>query len=593
MFLPTTKKEMKVLGWNALDVILVTGDSYIDSPFIGVAVIGKVLVQAGFRVGIIAQPDISSGDDITRLGEPELFWGVSGGSIDSMVANRTAIGRKRKKDDYTPGGENNRRPDRAVIKYTNLVKQFFKSRRPIVLGGLEASLRRVAHYDFWTDKIRKSILLDSKADFLLYGMGERSTIELANAIKENTDVTKIRGMCYLQNEKPQDCLELPSFEEVSHDKDSFAKMFHLFYKNNDPKTAKTLAQKHGNRFLIHNPPAFYLSTKELDKVHEIKYERDVHPYYKKDGNVRALDTIRFAIPTHRGCYGECNFCSIAVHQGRTVRWRSRTSILAEARELTKHPLFKGTIHDLGGPTANMYGFECRKKLDSGACEDKRCLYPTVCKSMPIDHQKQLELLRELRAVPGVKKIVVASGIRYDVILADQKNGEKYLRQIVRHHTSGQMKVAPEHSEDSVLKKMGKPGQDKLIKFKNMFDRISKSENMNQFLTYYIIAGHPGCTRRDMEEFKRFASSKLGVLPKQVQVFTPTPSTYSTLMYWTEKDPFTGEKCFVEKTFKGRDGQKDLIVNAADLQTKRRFENKNPKGSFRGNFKTRRKKHGRK
>ena len=366
MFIPTSKKEIEKLGWKQLDIILVTGDSYIDSPLVGVSVIGHCLMHAGFRVGIIGQPDMDSVTDIGRLGEPALFWGVTGGCIDSMVANRTASGKPRRNDDYTPGGINDKRPDRAVITYTNLIKSHFKNTAPIVLGGLEASLRRVAHYDYWSDKIRKSILLDSNADFLLYSMAEKSVVELAHSLKNGDDCRNIRGLCYISKTVPEKGIEIPSFETVQTDMAEFAKMFNIFYKNNDPITAQILFQKQDARYLVQNPPQPHLTQKELDEVHSFEYMRDAHPLHLMNGPVKALETIRFSVLTHQGCYGECSFCSIAVHQGRVVRCRSKASIINEVIAIAAHPLFKGNIMDLGGPTANMYGFECEKKL-------KRCL----------------------------------------------------------------------------------------------------------------------------------------------------------------------------------------------------------------------------
>ncbi len=383
MFLPTTSHEMNRLGWDQLDVILVSGDSYIDSPYIGIAVIGHVLRQRGFRVGVIAQPQIDSPEDITRLGEPRLFWGVSAGSIDSLVANYTALKKKRKSDDYTPGGWNNRRPDRASIVYTNLIRRNYKNTVPIVLGGIEASLRRVAHYDFWSDRVRRSILLDAKADYLLYGMAEKSIVELAQVLQMGGEPRQIRGLCYALGESeldfiPEGYLKLPSFEAVAQDKDALIDMFHLFYQNNDPLTAKGLYQRHAGRCLVQNPPTPYMSQQEMDAVYTLDFERRQHPYYEHQGKVKALETIQFSIPTHRGCYGECSFCAIAMHEGRTVRWRSADSIIAEAEQLSHHPDFKGYISDVGGPTANMYGFECAKKLKSGACDRKSCLFPEIC-----------------------------------------------------------------------------------------------------------------------------------------------------------------------------------------------------------------------
>ena len=568
MFLPTTRLEMQSLGWDQLDVILVTGDSYIDSPFIGIAVVGKILTQAGYRVGVIAQPALDTDEDISRLGEPRLFWGVSGGSIDSMVANYTALRKKRKSDDYTPGGVNNRRPDRAVIVYSNLIRRCFKNTRPIVLGGIEASLRRIAHYDYWSDRLRGSILFDAKADYLLYGMAETSVGELAQALHSGKDPRPIRGVCYLANAAELDqhaagYLELPAFEKVKEDPQAFIDMFHLFYRNNDPLNAKGLYQQHGSRFLVQNPPAFYPTQAELDAVYALGYERLQHPYYERQGEVKALETIQFSISTHRGCYGECNFCAIAVHEGRTVRWRSPQSILDEVRSFPDHPDFKGVVPDLGGPTANMYGFECAKKLKSGSCPAKRCLTPDICPVLKIDHQPQLALLRQVQRIPGVKKVFVASGIRYDMVMGDLQCGQQYLQEVVTHHISGQMKVAPEHTEERVLHLMGKPGKASLLKFKEMFDQITRAAGKEQYLTYYLIAAHPGCTEQDMQRLKRFTSQKLKVNPEQVQIFTPTPSTYSSVMYYTGLDPFTRQPIFVEKDLRRKEHQKRTLLQKAN------------------------------
>ncbi|WP_420207848.1 YgiQ family radical SAM protein [Candidatus Electronema sp. JC] len=566
-FLPSTPQEVQQLGWDRLDVILVSGDAYIDSPFVGIAVIGRVLADAGFRVGIIAQPELQSGDDIRRLGEPRLFWGISGGCVDSMVANHTASGKRRKQDDYTPGGLNSRRPDRAALAYANLIRAHFKQTCPLVLGGIEASLRRIAHYDCWSNAVRRSILFDAKADYLLYGMAERSAVELACCLRDEGDPRGIRGLCYISKERPADYLELPAYSEVAGNgrggsrtaPTAFTQMFRLFYENNDALTAQGLAQLHNDRWLIQNPPQPPLTQEELDHVHSLDYQLDLHPYDRQRGQVKALETIRFALTTHRGCYGECNFCAIAVHQGRTVTCRSRASIIAEAKRLTKHPAFKGRIHDVGGPTANMYGIECRKKLSKGCCPDRRCLFPDICKNMVVDHGEQLRLLEELRALPGVKQAVVSSGIRYDLILADRKHGLSYLRQVVRHHVSGQMKVAPEHCQPHVLACMGKPGVESLLRFRELFTRLTQEEGLPQFLTYYIIAAHPGCTQADMLALRDFARKELKVLPKQAQIFTPTPSTWSTVMWWTGENPFTGQPCFVEKDARRRERQKEVLT----------------------------------
>lgn len=571
MFLPTTLDEMHSIGWKQLDVILITGDSYIDSPFIGTAVIGKVLERAGYRVGIIAQPSLDNPKDITRLGEPHLFWGVTGGSVDSMVANYTALKKKRKSDDYTPGGINNRRPNRAVITYSNLIRRWFKLTRPIVLGGIEASLRRLAHYDYWSDRIRGSILLDSKADYLLYGMAEISILELAHALQSDEDPRAIQGLCYPLNasgndKPPEGYIRLPSYEEVRADPQAFIDMFHIFYHNNNPITAKGLYQQHASRVVVQNPPARTPNQEELDAIFALEYTRSQHPYYERQGPVKALDTIEFSISTHRGCYGECNFCAIAVHEGRTVRWRSQKSILDEARSFLPHPDFKGIISDLGGPTANMYGFECAKKLKTGSCPTKHCLTPKVCQSLIINHAPQISLLKQIRRIPGVKKVFIASGVRYDMVVNDEEKGREYLHQLVAHHISGQLKVAPEHSEDRVLKLMGKPPSFMLTKFKQWFDQTTRAVGKDQYLTYYLIAAHPGCTDQDMRNLKHFTSRELSISPEQVQIYTPTPSTYSSVMYYTGLNPFTRQPIFVERNLQKKQRQKDILIAKSRSKT---------------------------
>lgn len=560
MFLPTTMEEVKKLGWNYLDIILISGDTYIDSSYNGTALIGKWLYKHGFKVGVIAQPDINSDVDIKRLGEPKLYWAVSAGCVDSMVANYTATKKKRRSDDFTPGGENTKRPDRASIAYTNLIKRYFKnSEAPIVLGGIEASLRRITHYDYWSNNLRRPLIFDAKADILSYGMGEKSMLELARAIRDKKDWRDIRGLSYISKEVKEGYLELPSYENCVKDKKEFIKAFETFYHNCDSILAKGLYQKCGDRYLIQNPPSENFSSRELDAIYSMDFERDVHPYYKKMGEVRALDTIKTSVTTHRGCYGECNFCAIAIHQGRTVISRTEDSIVDEVKEITKMKKFKGNIADVGGPTANMYQVECKKKLKFGACQDRRCLYPQKCPALKIDHSKQIDLLKRLKSIDKIKKIFIASGIRYDMILDDKKCGQMYMEEIIKDHVSGQMKIAPEHTEDKVLSLMGKQGKAPLKEFKEKFYEINKKLGKKQFLTYYLIAAHPGCNEKDMLDLKRFASAELRVNPEQVQIFTPTPSTYSTLMYYTEMDPFTGKKLFVEKDNGKKQKQKDILI----------------------------------
>jgi len=568
MFIPATRAEMEALGWDRPDVVLVTGDSYIDHPSMGISVIGHVLMDAGFRVGIVAQPDTGSKDDIARFGEPRLFWGVSAGSIDSMVANHTPSFKHRKSDDYTPGGRNDRRPDRAAIAYTNLIRRFFKDTVPIVLGGIEASLRRVAHYDFWSNSIRRSILFDAKADAIVYGMGEQAVLELAERLSSGRDFSDVRGVCRIAGEKPASCIELSSFEEVAADRKAFMEMFRLFCEHSAGGDTP-LCQRHGDRWLVQNPPQPALTTAELDQVHALDYERDLHPFHRQQGDVRALDTIRFSITTHRGCFGGCNFCSIAVHQGRGVVSRSMGSIVEEARRLTRHPEFRGVIPDVGGPTANMYGYTCGRKGAPFSCRDRQCLRPGVCSTLKTGHRAQIELLSELRRIPGVKHVFVASGIRHDLVMADTESGERYLKEIVEHHVSGQMKIAPEHTVTRVLDLMGKAGAGCLVGFKDLFFKLSRASGKRQFLTYYLMAAHPGCTLEDMRRLKEFATRELRTNPEQVQIFTPLPSTWSAVMYATGMDPATGAEIFVERDRKGREDQKEVLTAKARIGKRRR------------------------
>lgn len=573
MFLPTTKEEMNKLGWTQCDVILVTGDAYIDSPFIGVAVVGRMLEKQGYKVGIIGQPDINT-EDIMRLGEPKLYWGVSGGSIDSMVSNYTATKKFRNSDDYTPGGKNDKRPDRATLVYTNLIRKYFKNTVPIVLGGIEASLRRVTHYDYWSNKLRKPILFDAKADYLIYGMGEIAIKEFSAALRDGNSPLDVRGVSYISKEPKQDYIQLPSHQECLDNKEKYIDLFDAFYQNNDPISANGLCQAVDSRYLIQNPPCDYLDEKEMDEVAALPHMRELHPYHRPQGKVKCLETIKFSIQTHHGCWGECNFCAIGVHQGRTIRTRSETSILNEAKEFTTYKDFKGIISDVGGPTANMYGYECGKKLKKGTCDDIRCVdYDRLCKVMKVDHSRHLKLLKDIRQVPGVKKAFVASGIRYDVITSDTKHGYEYLKELVNHHISGQMKVAPEHTSDRVLKLMGKPGKQSLVDFKKLYDRLNKEAGKNQFLTYYLIAAHPGCEEKDMHELKNFTTHELKMNPEQAQVFTPTPSTYSAVMYYTELDPVTRKKIFVEKDTKRKEKQKDIVIKK-DFYKNKKFDNFN-------------------
>ncbi len=566
MFVPSTKDELKALDWEQPDIILVSGDTYIDIPNDGTALIAKYLIMHGFKAAIISQPDINSDVDIARLGEPKLFWGVSGGCVDSIVANYTALHKKRRLDDLTPGGENNRRPDRAVIAYTNLIKKYFKSNKPIVIGGIEASLRRLAHYDYLSDKLRKSILADSKADILFYGMAEKSILEYANKLKNNQDTSAILGTCILANTPPKDYIELPSIDECVKDKNSFIQMFNAMYQNADPLNAKGLYQQTAGRYIVQHPPQPHLTTKELDEIYSIKWERDAQPYEKKKGKIKALETMKFSITSHRGCYGECNFCAIAVHQGRKIISRSKESIIEEVKSITKHKDFKGVISDIGGATANMYQNSCEIMNKSGACKNKRCTGENICSNLNHKHNNYIDLLNEIRHIDKVKKVIIASGIRYDLILNDTKFGGKFLTELIKYHISGQLKIAPEHTDEDVLKAMSKPGSELLMQFVQKFYEINNACGLNQFLSYYFISSHPGETQKSVLNLQDFLKYKLKFTPEQIQIFTPTPSTYSTLMYYTELNPLTNEKIFVEKSLSNKSKVKDNIQNKRNDNT---------------------------
>lgn len=559
MFLPTTKEEMDKLGWEKADVIIVSGDAYIDSPYDGAALVGKSLMKAGFKTAIISQPNIAKSNDIKRLGEPKLFWGVTAGCVDSMVANYTALKKRRNSDDLTPGGKNNRRPDRATIKYTNLIRQYFKKTVPIVLGGIEASLRRIAHYDFWQDKVRRSVLVDSKADYIVYGMAEKTIVDLANAIKYQQDTELINGICYVSSNMPEKFIEIPSFQEVSSSKGKFIEAFNIFYKNSNDHNTLPLCQKHSDKYIVQNPP-YFMNSNELDDVHEMDFEYKVHPYYAKQGKVKAYETTTYSINTHRGCYGECNFCAIAVHQGRRIISRSIDSIKKEVGNISKLSKYKGTIRDMGGPTANMYGNNCKLWETKSPCKNKRCFFPDKCKQLDICHGNSLNLIKEVEQLPEVKKVNITSGLRYDLILADKKQGKEYLFHVVSNNVNGQLKIAPEHTNDKVLELMGKPKSYKLKDFIKQFYKINQKFNKKQYLTYYFIAAHPGCDVSEMKELKSFISKEIKAIPEQIQIFTPTPLTISSVMHYTGINPLTGQQVYVDKSVKSKSLQKNIILN---------------------------------
>ncbi|MBT8339857.1 MAG: YgiQ family radical SAM protein, partial [Desulfatitalea sp.] len=485
----------------------------------------------------------------------------------SMVANFTASGKRRRGDDMTPGGRNDRRPDRAVLVYSHLIRRCFKQTRPIVLGGIEAGLRRISHFDAWSDRVRRSILFDAKADYLLYGMADRSVVELAQALARRADVHGIRGLCYISQQVPmpddrftEPDVRLPDHQQVCMDKAAFSRMFQDFYHHADPLRGSRLIQRQDTRYLIHNPPPLPPSARELDGIYELPYARDVHPIHQRAGRVKALDTIQFSLTTHRGCFGECRFCAIAVHQGRQVVSRSRSSIVREARAMVSHPNFKGIISDVGGPTANMYGLNCRRAAAGKRCGARGCLFPHPCKQMAVDHTPQVALLTQLRQIPGIRRVFVGSGVRYDLIMLDRTAGVQYLETLLRHHVSGQLKIAPEHVHDPVLRLMGKPDPSILKAFLARFEKVNARLAKPCYLTYYFMAAHPGCTLADMRRLRTYAESCLHLMPEQVQIFTPSPATYSTLMYYTGIDPFSGQALFVEKRLAGKTAQKAALGN---------------------------------
>ncbi|MFO7735245.1 MAG: YgiQ family radical SAM protein [bacterium] len=559
MYIPATKKELENLGWDRADIIIVTGDAYVDVPASGTALLGKYLIKKGFRVAVISQPEISDGKDITAMGEPRLFWGVSAGCTDSMVANYTAQKKKRRSDDFTPGMKNTRRPDRATIVYTNLIKRFFPDTVPVVLGGIEASLRRLAHFDFWQEKIRRSVLFDAKADYLVYGMGEKTAFELAEALRDGKDPRNIPGLCYISSEPLKDAITLPSFESVDGDKKNFEKMFMTFYKNTDRIKGLRMQQKHGGRYLVHNSPRFPLEQKDIDEIYDLRFEYDAHPLEKKKGKIKALDTVRFSITTHRGCFGECSFCAVSLHQGTVIESRSEDSVLREIERMSKHKLFRGVISDMGGPTANMYKMNCKKQINSGKCSEKHCLHPEICEKLEKNHQPLVKLMKKASEIENVKHLFIGSGLRHDLILADKKSGTRYLRSLTENHISGQLKFAPEHISEKVLELMKKPEKESSLLFRKKFDAENQKTRKKQYLTCYFIAAHPGCEIDDMKKLRTYSIEKLGVKPRQVQIFTPTPSTISTLIYFTGRNPFNGEEVFVERSLKNRAKQKEAAL----------------------------------
>ena len=545
-FLPVSKTDMHARGWEDYDFLVITGDAYVDHPSFGPAIISRVLEAEGYRVAVLAQPDWRSPEAFTALGRPRLGVMLSAGNLDSMVAHYTVAKRRRTEDAYSPGKRTGLRPDRASIVYANKVREVFGD-IPLILGGLEASLRRFAHYDYWEDKVRRSVLLDAQADLLVYGMGERATREIAARLASGTpisEITDVKGTCFL-GRHPGECaypmVEVPSFEAVRADKRAYAQANMVEYDEHDPIVGRAILQRHGDRLLICNPPAMPLDTQELDDVFALPYVREPHPMYDALGGVPAIEEVRFSVIHNRGCFGACNFCSLAFHQGRMVTSRSHESVLREAAELTCRPGFKGDMHDVGGPTANFRRPSCQKQLKAGLCRHRACLSPTACPNLDADHTDYLSLLRKLRQLPGVKKVFIRSGIRFDYMMKDP-SGE-FFADLVQHHVSGQLKVAPEHCVNEVLDEMGKPHIEIYEKFRQKYERLNRRYGKEQYLVPYLMSSHPGCTLGDAVKLAE-QLNRWGRQPEQVQDFYPTPGTLSTCMYYTGLDPRTMKPVFV-------------------------------------------------
>lgn len=560
-FLPICKDDLAQRGIRQLDFVYVLGDAYIDHPSFGAAIISRVLEQNGYTVGILSQPDYHNPESILSLGEPRLGFLVSSGNMDSMVNHYYVSKKKRSVDAYTPGGAIGKRPDRAVIVYCNMIRRYFKN-IPIIIGGIEASLRRLAHYDYWSDSFRRSILLESGADLVSYGMGERSIVEIADALNAGIavkDITYIAGTVYKRKvltEDLTDAIFLPSYEDMLSDKRKYGESFLIQSRNIDPVNGQTLIEKYAEHcFIIQNPPAMPLTEAEMDAIYQLPYMRAVHPSYEKQGGVSAIEEVRFSLTSNRGCFGSCNFCSLAFHQGRIVQTRSHESLLREAEQIIDMPDFKGYIHDVGGPTANFRHPACKKQFTKGACQDRKCLFPTPCKNLDADHSDYIALLRKLRKLNKVKKVFVRSGVRFDYLLADKDDA--FLKELIEHHVSGQLKVAPEHVSNRVLDKMGKPRHEVYTRFTAKYEAYNRQLHKNQYLVPYFMSSHPGSTLKDAIALAEYIRDT-GYMPEQVQDFYPTPSTLSTVMYYTETDPRDGTSVYVAKNPHEKALQRALI-----------------------------------
>ena len=545
-FLPVCRKDMEERGWDAVDFAYVIGDAYVDHPSFGPAIISRILEANGYRVGIISQPDWKDNTSIMEYGEPKLGFLVSGGNMDSMVNHYSVSKKRRKTDAFTPGGVMGKRPDYATIVYGNLIRQVYK-KTPIIIGGIEASLRRLAHYDYWSNHLKRSILLDSGADLISYGMGERSIVEIADALKSGIavgDITFIDGTVYKAKDLSSvyDAVTLPSYEELKKDKLNYARSFYVQYCNTDPFSGKRLVEPYSDHlYVVQNPPAKPLSQPEMDRVYSFPYMRTYHPSYEAAGGVPAIEEVKYSLISNRGCFGGCNFCALTFHQGRIIQTRSHESLLAEANQFIWDKDFKGYIHDVGRPTANFRAPSCEKQLQYGVCKEKQCLFPKPCRNLKVDHKDYLKLLRKLRELPNVKKVFIRSGIRFDYLMADKD--DTFFRELCEHHVSGQLKVAPEHISDAVLQKMGKPENRVYEAFTEKYKKINQKLGKNQFLVPYLMSSHPGSTMKEAVELAEYLRD-LGYMPEQVQDFYPTPSTISTCMYYTGVDPRTMEKVYV-------------------------------------------------
>ncbi len=545
-FLPVCRKDMEERGWDAVDFAYVIGDAYVDHPSFGPAIISRILEANGYRVGIISQPDWKDNTSIMEYGEPKLGFLISGGNMDSMVNHYSVSKKRRKTDAFTPGGVMGKRPDYATIVYGNLIRQVYK-KTPVIIGGIEASLRRLAHYDYWSNHLKRSILLDSGADLISYGMGERSIVEIADALKSGIavgDITFIDGTVYKAKDLSSvyDAVTLPSYEELKKDKLNYARSFYVQYCNTDPFSGKRLVEPYSDHlYVVQNPPAKPLSQPEMDRVYSFPYMRTYHPSYEAAGGVPAIEEVKYSLISNRGCFGGCNFCALTFHQGRIIQTRSHESLLAEANQFIWDKDFKGYIHDVGGPTANFRAPSCEKQLQYGVCKEKQCLFPKPCRNLKVDHKDYLKLLRKLRELPNVKKVFIRSGIRFDYLMADKD--DTFFRELCEHHVSGQLKVAPEHISDAVLQKMGKPENRVYEAFTEKYKKINQKLGKNQFLVPYLMSSHPGSTMKEAVELAEYLRD-LGYMPEQVQDFYPTPSTISTCMYYTGVDPRTMEKVYV-------------------------------------------------